>query len=248
MSRPSNIWTPSSHPVPLDRGEVHLWRIRLADHQGRLTRFAGALVDEERLRAERFRFDRDRDLYVLSRGALRLLLAAYTGQRAENLEFRYGSQGKPSIHSEEVQFNLSHSGGLCSVVFAREIRVGVDIEEKSRDASFLDLAERFFAPDERRALAKLSDQELRDAFYAVWTRKEAYIKALGEGVTHGLDNFSVTVEPDVERPTVMSDRDPRASETWSMISFEPESGFAGAMAIEGHGRRVTTFEYIADGG
>lgn len=243
-----DIWTPSAQPVPLGRGEVHLWRISLADHEGRLTKFAGALIEEERLRAERFRFDLDRNLYVLSRGALRLLLAAYTGQRADQLEFRYGSQGKPSIDSEELQFNLSHSGGLCTAVFARDIRVGVDIEEKSRDASFLDLAERFFAPSERRALASMPEERIRDAFYAVWTRKEAYIKALGEGVTHGLDNFSVTVEPGEERPMVHSDRDPLAAETWSMISFEPKSGFAGAMAMEGHGHRITTLEYVRDGG
>ena len=158
---------------------------------------------------------------------------------------KYGSQGKPSVLPDgEIEFNLSHSGGLCVIAVARELRLGVDIEEKSRDAEFVELAERFFAPPERNALAGLPQHEVRDAFYAIWTRKEAYIKALGEGVTHGLDNFSVDIRPEEPFPKVVSERDPGATEQWFLRTFVPRDGFAGALAVEGSDHAVVGLDYV----
>lgn len=246
MSISTKSWEPATTPSGLGDLEVHLWRAELKRHKDRLSDYAEVLSDEERVRAERFRFDRDRNLYVLSRGVLRLLLSAYSGRRAHSLAFRYGSQGKPFLDADaEIEFNISHSGELCVMAFARRIRVGVDIEQKSRDLAFLELAERFFAADERNEMSGLDSDGLREAFYAVWTRKEAYIKGLGEGVTHGLDNFAVTVGPDERHPRVRSARNPDAQGQWNLFSFEPETGYAGALAVEGSTRRIKQFEYSA---
>ena len=248
MNISAESWKRKTAFPELREREVHLWRVAMDGSAGHLSGYAAVLSDEERIRAERFRFDRDRNLYVLSRGALRLLISGYTGLRSDALAFRFGSQGKPALDADsDLEFNLSHSGGLCVLAFARKMRIGIDIEAKARDVAFLDLAERFFAPAERKAIAVMQPDQIRDAFYAVWTRKEAYIKALGEGVTHGLDNFTVSVRPDDLEPEVNSQRDAMARDRWKLISFEPRSGFAGALAVEGGSQAILALEYGGPG-
>ncbi len=239
-------WVRNAAPEPLRDGQVALWRVWTDDlPAGRLEELAALLNGEERSRAERFRFDRDRNRYIVSRASLRLLLGEYTQTRATDLEFVYGDQGKPALATpiDEVEFNLSHSADLCLFAFANFRRVGIDIESKERDVSFVELAMRFFSKSEYEAIRQLSPSNRREAFYAVWTRKEAYIKALGEGVTHGLDNFSVTVDPESETVLVNSKRDPEASSLWQLRSFQPAEDFAGAVAAEGDDVVIRRFEF-----
>ncbi len=240
------IWVPAATPEELQNGHVVLWRVWVDDlASGRLEKFVRVLNADERARAERFRFERDRNRYVVSRASLRLLLSEYTQARATDLEFVYGEQGKPALASpaHDIEFNLSHSADLCLLAFANGSRVGIDIESKERDVSFVDLAKRFFSEIEYDQIRRLAASERREAFYAVWTRKEAYIKALGEGVTHGLDNFTVTVDPQSERVLLTSERDPEASSRWQLRSFRPAEDFAGALAAEGDCTIIRRFEF-----
>ncbi len=131
---------------------------------------------------------------------------------------------------------------MAVYAFAERRRVGVDVEDTTRDASFRDLAVRFFSQDEQQVIESVSDDDLRETFYQCWTRKEAYIKALGLGVTHGLDNFSVAFGPGVPPALVRSAVDEDAASLWMMRSFVPAPGFIGALAAEGRDWQLYTYE------
>ena len=157
-----------------------------------------ALLDEaERQRWQRFRFERDRDLFLVSRALVRTVLAGYRGIEPAALTFVHNPRGKPELADPgrpPLRFNLSHSDGLAVCAVVREARVGVDVEGGHRQVD-QSLAERFFAPQEARWLGELEGADHREGFLALWTLKEAYLKARGEGLSLGLDNCIFALEP-----------------------------------------------------
>jgi len=179
-------------PAP---GEIALWLVDLAASDDRNGTVGRWLSEEERDRAARFQFERDRRAYALSRSALRAVLAASLGLKPDRLELVYGLQGKPHLAphhgSGELHFNLSHSGTWALIALARGAAVGVDVEHIRPVNEFAQIAERFFAPTERAAIERhRADQQLR-AFFRVWTRKEACLKATGRGLWVDLHRFGV---------------------------------------------------------
>lgn len=180
-------------------------------------RFAGRLTPDEVERASRFRFDRDRNRYIVCRGTLREML----GVRER---FVYGVYGKPRIEGSEVRFNVSHSHSMGMIAVARGREVGCDVERV--DPSFADerIPERFFSPYEVRALRALPEGEQRSAFFRCWTRKEAFIKACGMGVFFGLDSFDVSVGDRAELV--------RGAEGWSLESVVGPEGYEAAVVME----------------
>ena len=152
------------------------------------------LAPDEAARAARFHFDRDRRRYIVARGTLRRLLEQYLNIDARLITMRNGPQGKPNLVGDALQFNVSHSGGVGLFAFCRDAAVGVDVEQIRPMADALALAGRFFAPEEQEMLSR-APADARDAvFFRVWTCKEAFIKALGEGLSHPLDAFSVAID------------------------------------------------------
>ncbi len=238
-------WSTAASVVPIADREVHLWRIRLDAAADRLDDCARLLSADENEKARRFKFDVHRSRYVVTRATLRTLLSKYLRKPPSDVSILEGRHGKPEIGSEgeDLEFNLSHSGGLAVFAFGRGRRVGVDIEETGRDVEFRDLAQRFFSEQERAVLRGVPDPDVREAFYECWTRKEAYIKALGLGVTHGLDNFAVAFGPAAEPGILHSDLDPDAARRWSMRSFLPAEGFVGALVAEGRPSVVRGFDF-----
>jgi 4'-phosphopantetheinyl transferase len=180
-------------------------------------RFEGLLTRDEVERASRFRFDRDRNRYIVCRGTLRELL----GVREP---FVYGAYGKPRLEGSETRFNVSHSHSMGMIAMARGREVGYDIERV--DPSFADenIPERFFSAYEVRALRALPKSEQCSAFFRCWTRKEALIKACGMGVSRGLDSFDVTVG---ERAELV-----RGAEGWSLESVVAPEGYVAALVVE----------------
>ncbi len=240
-------WSPESDPAFPASSEVHLWRVRLDVEEDQQERFWGLLTAEERERAARYRFEIHRIRYVTSRAVLRLLLSKYLRVPELRISIALNAYGKPELidRGTGLQFNLSHAGGLAVYAFTVGRRVGVDIEETSRDVEFRALATRFFSVDERRVIDSVPEEDLRWTFYYCWTRKEAYIKALGLGVTHGLRNFSVAIGPGVRPALVHSDVDGDAPRKWTMRSFHPDRDFAGALAVEGRECDLRTFDATA---
>ena len=155
------------------------------------------LSEAERRRADRFHFAQDRGAFVTTRTALRHLLAAYTGMEPAALTFSEGPRGKPVLDAGTVHFNVSHSGGLSLLAFAR-VELGIDIERIRPVAEMDSIVERDFAAGEREQWRDIPGERRERSFFLGWTRKEAYIKALGEGLHHSLQNFEVSLKPDAE--------------------------------------------------
>ena len=184
------------------------------------------LEPDERARAARFRFARDRRRYVVRHAVLRTLLAAPRGSSPAALRFAFNAQGKPSIDGSP-EFNISHSHGLALIAIASDGAVGCDIEW--RDPSFAEetIAEQFFAPREVTALRALPDDLQAQAFFDCWTRKEAYVKARGLGLSLPLDSFAVSLDP--RHPAALLD----GCDGWSIRSFEPAPDFHAAVVAPG---------------
>jgi 4'-phosphopantetheinyl transferase len=180
----------------LEEHEVHVWSRDLDVASDRLEHLAGLLSPDERERASRFRFQRDRDRFVSGRGQVRELLGCYLGEPAGKLRFRYSPYGKPALDGlAELHFNVSHSGHRALYAFSLTSEVGVDVELLRPEAVDGRVAERFFAPGEIDALRRLPPDLQLLGFLTCWTRKEAFIKARGEGLSLPLQDFEVTLTP-----------------------------------------------------
>jgi len=227
---PAAIQTPGS-------GEVHVWRADLNVTPERLTLLRATLADDEMARANRFRFDVDRRRFVGRRGVLRAVLAQYVGTAPGTIRFRASPNGKPEIANgpgrPSLRFNLSHSHGRILVAVAHAREVGVDLERVIPDRAEPGIARRFFASREAAALDELSGPDRVEGFFNCWTRKEAFVKALGQGLSFPLDAFEVSLEPG--RPAVL--RHVRGSEAaatdWDLTDLDPWAGYAAALVVEG---------------
>jgi len=222
---------------------VHVWLVPVAVPPYPLAFLQGLLDHDERERAGRFRLEAARTRFVVSHGVLRLALGRLTGSAPETLRYarRCGhcggtEHGKPYLATatrSRIDFSIAHSGALALVAVARGRRVGADVERVRRRTDVLAIARRALSPVERRAIESLpTDDERREAFFRCWTRKEAYLKARGEGLAGGLDTFSVPVlDDDWCRPEVPGD--PGETGRWLIRSLRTPSGYRAAIAAEG---------------
>jgi 4'-phosphopantetheinyl transferase len=176
------MWSPAPENLTLCEDEVHVWRASI-DGLPHLAQLEATLTDDERARANRFRFPRDRERYIAARGQLRALLSRYLNRPARDFRFTYTAYGKPALVSDELRFNVSHSHQLALFAFAWQRDLGVDVEYIKPDFGTMDIAESTFSLHEFAALRALSPDQQTDAFFNCWTRKEAYIKAIGEGLS-----------------------------------------------------------------
>jgi 4'-phosphopantetheinyl transferase len=182
----------------------------------------------ERARAAQFRFSRDRDRFIARRGRLRHLLGSYLGEAAADIVFHHNDYGKPLILGDEgLQFSLSHSHGVALCAVAWDRAVGCDLEWKDEALARRETADRLFSARERVDLKRLAPAQWVEGFYNCWTRKEAFVKALGRGLSHPLDSFDVTVAPG--EPAALLSRPGQ----WSMVGFAPRHGFEAAVVVEG---------------
>lgn len=238
-------WTPSAHPPALAPDAVHVWRIPL-DRPHEAAALRPLLSAEERARADRFFAEAHRVRFAVAHGWLRVLLGRYVGLAAESLAFACGPHGKPSLvgtAGAAIEFNLSHSADLALVAVGRRA-LGVDVERRDRAVEHLELAERFFSPDERDALRALAadDAAVVDGFFATWTRKEAYLKATGHGITRGLHHFDVTFAPGAPARILADRLDPDAARRWAIASFEAAPDYSAALVAAAPLREVALLE------
>ena len=234
---------PSRFPgLALDVMEVHLWQAALDGRPADI--FESFLSPDELTRANRFHFIKDRNHFVVARGLLRNLLAAYLGVNSAELRFSYGAQGKPFLlldSQTQINFNVSHSHGRAAFAFSRGRELGVDIEYVKDDFEADSIATRFFSRAEVLALHTVPADLRNQAFFNCWTRKEAYIKARGEGLSMPLDQFDVTLRPDEPAALLTNYRDDREVSRWSMQSIAAPAGYAGALVVEGHDWQLKSF-------
>lgn len=238
----------------LGADDVHVWAARLDVDRERLASLAELLSEDERARAERFAFERLRQRFTAAHGILREILAGYADVAPERLRFETGAEGKPFLTEEAadggLRFNMSHSAGkaLYAVTLGRE--VGVDVEQVCPDRDHARIAERFFSAREVQALRALSEEEQRTAFFRCWTRKEAYVKAVGKGLAIPLDRFAVSLAPR-ERAAFLDAGDGAGVVSgWSLCNVPVDGGYEGAVCVEGERNyeyRILNFECPGDG-
>lgn len=227
-------WLDAPEEIVLDEGEVHVWRARLDQCEETLRRLTRLLSADERERAERFYFRRDRDHFAAARGALRTILGRYAAVAPGLLRFTYNAYGKPALSGGgPIRFNVSHSNGLALFAVTAGREVGVDLEHVRADFAGVEIAASFFSAREVAALRALPPPALAEAFFDCWTRKEAYIKARGEGLSHPLERFTVSLAPGEPAALLRTDDDPREAARWSLVELSPGEGFRAALAVEG---------------
>jgi 4'-phosphopantetheinyl transferase len=223
--------------------EVHLWQAALDD---RLAESVKHLLSADEIsRADRFHFARDKNHFIAARGFLRTLLSVYLGISPDDLQFSYAEKGKPFL--EEIQqaglnFNLAHSHGRAIYALSQGRAVGVDLEYVREDLAGERIAERFFSPREVEVLKKLPAELRKEAFFNCWTRKEAYIKARGEGLSMSLDDFDVSLGPGEPAALLLNQTEPAEVTRWTMRSVPVPSGYVAALVVEGHSFRLRRFE------
>jgi 4'-phosphopantetheinyl transferase len=216
---------------------IHVWTVPLTGSPETIAACRDLLSSEERARADRFVFPHLRDSYALSQGALRLLLASYLTIPPHEIRLASGPKGKPSLLDEpHLDFNKSHSKGLALYAFTNDCAVGIDVEELRQLPDFQQIASGFFCPLEAQELASVKDTAA--AFFRCWTRKEAYIKAVGDGLSIPLDEFQVTLLAEHPARFVHIGNDDRAASTWNLHHLEPAPGYIGALAYAGTRRSL----------
>jgi 4'-phosphopantetheinyl transferase len=223
--------------LSLAETDVHVWLVGL-DQPGGRAMFRPVLSEDEKTRGDRFYTEELRLRFTVARGVLRNLLGSYLRTRPEAIVFEYGARGKPSLSGEfersGIRFNISHSKGLALMAFTRGRELGVDIECINRSIEAEDIADHYFSPTEVKALFALPPEVRREAFFNCWTRKEAYIKATGEGLSCPLDAFDVTLAPGEPAVLLATRVESQDAANWSMRILDPGAGFKGALIVEGH--------------
>jgi 4'-phosphopantetheinyl transferase len=234
-------WASSPPPTLVD-GAVHVWCVRVdtpvSEEDWSL------LSPEEQAHARRFHFERDRQRYVASHGTLRRLLGDYAGIPGAQLEFDTGDFGKPALRGAgALEFNLAHSGDIALIAISRDRALGIDVERWQSDIEHMTLAEHFFSGAERDALRVLDEIEERVAcFFAAWSRKEAYLKASGHGVTRGLDHFDVSLAPGQTARLIADRLDTAATERWVMCALAPAAGYSAALVAAAPVSEILLFD------
>ena len=248
MSAPrANGWPVASGVPALARGQVHVWRVRLDDDVPRLDRLRQVLDPTEQERARRFRHDLHRDRFIVRRAALRLLLGRYLRCDPAALLFEHVRSGKPVLAATDaapdLRFNISDSAGLALLAFTIGRDLGVDLERIRAGPADEAISRRFFAAEEHAALMALAPSQRRAAFFRCWTRKEAYLKARGDGLTMGLNRFAVSLGPGDAPVLLRSDEGPAETERWSMLELCPEVDYVGCLTVEGRDWTVHTWSW-----
>ncbi len=239
------MWRAGPERPVLGKG-VHVWRIRLDTLD--LEESRRILGPDEHERFARFFRQRDGASFAVCRAALRKILARYLDRDPAELRFTYNAYGKPDLapeFSEAIHFNLSHSAGLALCVVARDPEVGIDVETLSRERSAGSIAKRFFSAHEVAALMALEPGQRTAGFFNCWTRKEAYVKARGLGLSFSLDRFDVSLAPGQPARLIADREEPDAPAAWFLHALDPGPGYAAALAIRGRPDHICCLDYPA---
>jgi 4'-phosphopantetheinyl transferase len=241
------LWDTTSTAARLEPGVVHVWAARLDEPSA--CGHVELLSRDEIARAERFHFARDRRRFVAARTLLRQIAGNYLSSDPADLRFVYGATGKPALAQPEspLRFNLSHSGEIALFAFAMGCELGVDVELERELPEAEGIAERYFSPAERAELRRLAPEERPSAFFRCWTRKEAFIKATGDGLSLPLDAFDVTAGPGKPARLLRVEGGTQTCRRFWLQDLEPAGGFAAALAVDGHPARIERWAWEGRG-
>lgn len=239
-------WNVPPPDLLLKKNEVHVWRVSLDIQSGDFEHLQRFLVDEELERANRFYFEKERRRWVAARALLRILLGRYLDVDPDKLRFLTNGYGKPLLiypsSGARLHFNLSHSRELALYAFAYDRQIGIDVEYMRADVDYSELATYHFSAHERAVLSALPETLQKEAFFLCWSRKEAYIKARGKGLSIPLDQFDVSLVPGEPAALLDSREEPGANERWVLHALTPGIGYAGALVVAGSGWQLCCWQ------
>lgn len=223
--------------------EVHVWHLLAERAASAVDSLCSLLSPDEHARMARYRHESDRHLYLLSRGMMRTVLASYLGCDCQAIAYSCNAHGKPTLNDggPGLHFNLTHSHGAIALAVSREREVGIDIESRHRPAEYLLLAERFFAAAESQHLHGLQDAHQREAFFAIWTLKEAFVKGIGRGLSFPLDAFCF--ELDVNRFVAFKPLADFVSADWHFHQFNLGDQHCGALAVQKRADEIVRIDF-----
>lgn len=241
------MWNLPPSQLQLVADEVQVWRIVLDVPEGEVHQLRQVLDPVEQARADRFRKAVHRAHFTVARGALREVLSRYVGRAPEALVFQYGPQGKPSLIKNDggdwLRFNLTHSDGVALLAVTRATAVGIDIEPRNREVGGPEIVERFFSPREVAAFRALPVALQQEAFLNGWTRKEAFIKARGQGLTLPLDQFSVSLTPGRPAQLLEVQWDPGEIDQWALQALDAGPAYVAALVVAQPGGPVRQWQW-----
>lgn len=230
---PQSQWLPFAPIRELDTGAVVLWRVGLELEEEAERRLEKMLSEEERARAGRFYFPHLSRRFIAAHSALRILAGMLAGLPPADVEFGYAQHGKPFLPGSPLRFNLSHAHELALIAFAHHREVGVDVEKRRHLPDGEAIARRFFSRAEVAAFLDTPAADRSTAFFNGWTRKEAYIKAIGDGLSYPLNQFEVTLKPGRPARLLAVHTNPDEVQRWKLDAVDPGPGYAGAVIAEG---------------
>jgi len=247
METMNHLWSPAPKDLIVADNEVHVWRAQLELPPSQLRWLRGILTDDELDRANRFSLEIDRQRFIAARGTLRSILSRYLTIYPSHLRFHYNQYGKPFLAPEfsayRLNFNLSHSGRMALYAITRNMEIGVDVERVRSDFEYEEIAEGFFSANEVAILRRIPTKKKLEAFHYCWTRKEAYIKAHGKGLSLPLDSFDVSLAPWKPAIGLITKDEPQENSHWTLVDLKPGLGYVAALAVKGIGCRFRYWDW-----
>jgi 4'-phosphopantetheinyl transferase len=230
-------WVRPSPVMHLSKSDVHVWRLSLNAAPSRIRQLIKILSSDEREKAGRFHFDKHRRRYVVTHAMLRIILGRfYLDIEPHKLEFRYGEHGKPYIsdhfQGRKLCFNIANSHELALYALTRNDEIGIDVEFQRELTGADDIAARYFSSAEIAAIQSLPGETKQKGFYNCWTRKEAFIKAIGKGLSFPLDKFEVSLVPGESARIISIEGDAVKAKQWTLESLDPGQGYIAALAVQ----------------
>ena len=231
----------------LSSADVHVWRVPLEQPRARVRQLVQTLSDDERARAGRFHLERARRRFTVGRGVLRGIVGRYLGLKPGQVQFRYDPRGKPYLSEGSgdgaLRFNLAHAHELALYAFTWGREVGVDLEYVHPMPEVTQIGTRFFSPRENAVLSTVPEGQRLEAFFHCWTRKEAYLKAIGEGLSRRLDQFDVSLFPGEPARLLHVEGDPQEAARWSIQALTPGVGYVAAIVVERQGWQMRYWDW-----
>lgn len=232
-----NILKDSGVNLELHNDEIHIWFASLEQSESQFQALSQTLSKDEHIRAERFLFDKDRKRLVICRGILRKILGNYLGVDPDKLMFCYGKYGKPALvdtfNNGKICFNLAHSEGFAIYAFTIGHEIGVDIEYIRDIPEMTQIAEYLFSVAEKETFHALPESKKQEVFFNCWTRKEAIIKATGDGLSRPLNKFDVTFSSNEPTRVIRTEGYLQEASQWYVHDMEPLPGYTAAVAVKG---------------
>ena len=238
------MWKTPPSILKIDDSKIDIWSVSIEQHVNKLPDYWELLSSFEKEKANRFRFEKDKNCYVIARGLLRILLSRYLNLKSQKINFRYAEKGKPYLqHPSNIKFNLSHSKNCIVLAFTKNIEIGIDVEYTKNNLEILQVADSFFSKQEIKELKSLQPIYRLSAFYNCWTRKEAFIKATGDGLSFPLNQFTVSLESSKSAEIKEILWDNKEKDLWSLETFTPQKDYIGAVASRNKIKDINYYKF-----